>query len=266
MPRMTLFDPNDLPPPPKDPDDSEEYEDEDWEEEDDYFTRGEAPEEREDREEHESSDLVQLVKTPSGYKAVDLSPANLTVGQGVPSKRAPERRAGPPPTASAPQRQEHRIEHRPAHKRSKDFDRIADVVGEGPMLNVDERITATVPADDAFVSAELESPGGSSTRTMVETSQRYVREHDPMQTVEGVRAAIEASADEHDLDLQRCRAAFPKTRGRPSATLQAHRAAVRSALLPVYDATTYALMAEALGCSVRTLEVLLRPNRGSRGT
>jgi hypothetical protein len=138
-----------------------------------------------------------------------------------------------------------------------------DEGGGGRWLEDAVIIEGTVGRDDAMVvepesMARLEDHGPDA--PLVAEAQRFLAENDPLRTIEGVTAAIEEAAAAHDLNLKRCRAAVPKSRGRHSDVMREHRAMVREALLPVHErGATHALMAETLECTTKAVEALLKP-------
>jgi hypothetical protein len=93
-----------------------------------------------------------------------------------------------------------------------------------------------------------------------EPATRWLREHDPQRTLDGVTREIEAAAEAAGLGLDGFRAAMPSSGGRPSKARQELRSKLRDALMPIYeDGRSRTLMAEALGCSRPTLDRLMRP-------
>ncbi len=185
----------------------------------------------------DDGDLVQL---PDGTWALAPRSSELAPAGTDPHRRAP----GGPPAEQARLRGE--FGELPRNEDEQHADATAiESLGIGEMVVSPESI------------ARLEDHGADARH--VAASQKWLAENDPLRTLEGVTAAIEKSAADHGLDLRRCRAAFPKRKGRHSAVLRAHRAAVREALLPVHAAdATYVLMAQALGCEKKALEVLMR--------
>jgi hypothetical protein len=91
---------------------------------------------------------------------------------------------------------------------------------------------------------------------------KWLRDHEPRRTLEGVQREIEIAATDAGLTLAACRDAMPSSGGRPTAARRALRAKVRNALAPMYaDGRSRTLMAEALACSRPTLDRLMRPDR-----
>jgi hypothetical protein len=91
--------------------------------------------------------------------------------------------------------------------------------------------------------------------------QRFIAERErPLKgaTSEIIADAIEKEAVARQQSLKRCKAAFSK-RGRPSATLEAHRASVREVLLPIHaSGASYTALANVLDCTARAVETLLK--------
>lgn len=108
-----------------------------------------------------------------------------------------------------------------------------------------------------------EALGVSARRATVEehgddAAARWLREHDPRLSVEGVTAEMESALQAEGLTLDDARATFPKRGGKPSRALLERRRAICRALLPLWeDDRRRDYMAEALGCHRTTLWRLL---------
>lgn len=109
----------------------------------------------------------------------------------------------------------------------------------------------------------VEALGVSPRRAIIEehgddAAARWLREHDPRLTADGIAREIEAALGAESLTLTEARGAFRKGGGRPSAGLLLLRERVRRALLPLWeDDRRRDLMAQALGCDRTTLWRLL---------
>jgi hypothetical protein len=85
---------------------------------------------------------------------------------------------------------------------------------------------------------------------------RWLKQHDPERTAEGVAGEVESALNAHELNDDDVRAAF--SGGRPTAHRRALRARVRDALTTMYeDDRSRVLMAQALGCSRQALHKLM---------
>lgn len=89
-----------------------------------------------------------------------------------------------------------------------------------------------------------------------EPATRWLREHDPQRTPEGIAAEIADALQAHGLSYEDVRRALAG--GRPTADRQALRARLRAALATIYeDDRSRTLVAAALGCSRQSLHTLM---------